>query len=71
MYLYQIFSERLRSEDVGIYTGYGIRVFEGECEVASVSDISENMEKVEKICRMCTQCQLDPKHFGDVIEDSI
>ena len=71
MYLYRIFSEKLRSEEVGAYTGYGIKVFDGECEVTSISDISENENKVEELCRLCNVCRLDPIHFVDVVEDSI
>ena len=71
MYLYRIFSEKLRSEEVGAYIGYGIKVFDGECEVTSISDISENKSEVEELCRLCTVCQLDPIHFGDIVEDSI
>lgn len=71
MYLYQIFSEVLHSDEFGDYVGYGIMVIGGDAVVASVPDISADKRMVENLCRACTKLRLCPRQLGDVVEDSI
>ena len=68
-YHYCIVRENLRSEELGDYVSYGIRVYRGEEEVAFVSDVCGDSAELERLTALCTERGLDMAHLSDVIED--
>lgn len=75
MLLYQAYSEKVSSPDIGEYETFGIAVFVSEGnskkEIKRISDVSVNGEAVEYVSQLCTNEQLDVVHIFDVIEDLI
>ena len=63
--------EELKSDELGTYTTYGVKVFENESEVKYISDVSLDKHFVSELCRKCTEGQLEPIHLMDIIEDNI
>lgn len=69
MYRYVSEKEELFSEDFGVYTSFGVRVYHGGREIIFVSDVSPDEIYVRDFARRCTEYQLDPIHFFDVVEN--
>lgn len=68
-YQYLPVLEALRSEALGDYVSYGIRVTREGKEINFVSDVTTDREAIEYLCAICTEKGLSVDHLMDVIED--
>lgn len=67
--VYEIFDEKITTEDSKSMTSYGIRaVCDGDC-VASVSDISTDANILNKMVQRCNTLKLAPEQLNEVVED--
>lgn len=75
MCLYLPIKEFLRSPYIGHYSPYGIEIVKltnnDTQKVQLVSDISLDLAVVSHISYLCNKGQLEPIHFGDILEDSL
>lgn len=72
MICYRPFKEILRSEDLGTYVTYGIRIVDSNRgEIGRVSDVSVNETFVADLCRRLTRYRLSPIHLADVLDDEL
>ena len=68
---FKLIKEKLSHPDIGIYTTYGISVYEGKTLIRKISDVCTDKRRVRKFCRLCNKLKLDLEHLTDVIEDLI
>ena len=68
---YKLIKESLSHPDIGIYTTYGIAVYEGKTLIRKISDVSTDKPRVRRLCRLCNRLKLDLEHLTDVIEDLV
>ena len=69
-YRYIPTADVLKSEELGEYVSFGIRVMRvEETQIDLVSDISTELQAVQQLADLCTERELDPNHLSDVIED--
>ena len=68
-YVYEITRESYVSEAGEEYEGWGVRLSEGEREIAYAPDVSTQRERVSKLVEGCNEGELAPIHFYDVIDD--
>lgn len=75
MYYYRCIQEKLRTQEIGDYTSFGIAAFRhsrGRWQpLFSISDVSVDQKRVHELAALCTRYQLHPKHLFDVVEDSL
>lgn len=73
MYLYLPIKESLRSPYLGRYSSYRIEIVKltdnDTQKVQQVSDVSLDLAVVSHISDLCNKGQLEPIHFGDILED--
>ena len=65
---YEAVKERVRSDELGEYDTYGIRV---TTEIASVSDVSIDGAKVDELCRSFNERELSPLRLLDAIDKGV
>ena len=68
-YRYEAVCQTVESDELGVYTSYGIRVRDGEAECGFVGDVSTDAQEVIRLAERCTALELDPDQLYEVIED--
>ena len=68
-YLYETVRQELRTDELGRYVTYGIRVSLDGRQLELVSDVTTDERAAQRLANLCTSEQLDPIHLNDVIED--
>ena len=72
MVQYQIFQERLLSDEIGTYTAFGIRAERADrTEVCRISDVFLPEQQAAVFVELLNRHQLSPIHLRDVIEDTL
>lgn len=69
MLCYKLRCDRLKDEDNGIYTSFGIDVFQYNTPIRSVKDVSVNKDNLQKLISLLNRLQPDPVHIDDIIQD--
>ena len=70
MIKYKLIKEKRHHPDLGIYTSYGIGVYDGRTQLRKIPDISTDKRSVRKLCRLCNRLALSEEHIGDVVYDN-
>ena len=70
-YRYQLFTSRVRMEELPEQDSFGLQLWEGDRLVDEIPDISADRDFVRDLARRFTRGQLAPVHFWDAVEDAL
>ena len=67
--IFKIAKQRLKSNELGTYVTYGIRIYQNGILIRQIPDVSPQKKHVMTLIRRCNQEQPDLIHVNDVVAD--